>query len=57
MQAIYNWCDPLEQVVESEGFKMPVTPELARFVKVQHPSEVDSNLVKSEVFGLIYLNC
>ena len=47
MQAIYNCHNPFDEVVESEVFKMSITPELARFAKVDNPSELDINLVKS----------
>ena len=40
---------------ESEEFEMSITPELARFAKVDNPSELDINLVKSEVRSLISL--
>ena len=38
MQAIYNCHNPFDEVVESEVFKMSITPELARFAKVDNPS-------------------
>ena len=50
MQAIYNCHNPFDEVVESEVFKMSITPELARFAKV------DINLVKSEVRSLISMS-
>ena len=37
MQAIYNCHNPFDEVVESEVFKMSITPELARFAKVDNP--------------------
>ena len=40
----------------SEVFKMSITPELARFAKVDNPSELDINLVKSEVRSLISMS-
>ena len=56
MQAIYNCHNPFDEVVESEVFKMSITPELARFAKVDSPSELDINLVKSEVRSLISMS-
>ena len=56
MQAIYNCHNPFDEVVESEVFKMSITPELARFAKVDNPSELDINLVKSEVRSLISMS-
>ena len=56
MQAIYNCQRPFDEVVESEVFKMSITPELARFAKVDNPSELDINLVKSEVRSLISMS-
>ena len=50
MQAIYNCHNPFDEVVES------ITPELARFAKVDNPSELDINLVKSEVRSLISMS-
>ena len=56
MQAIYNCHNPFDEVVESEVFKMSITPELARFAKVDNLSELDINLVKSEVRSLISMS-
>ena len=56
MQAIYNCHNPFDEVVESEVFKMSITPELAMFAKVDNPSELDINLVKSEVRSLISMS-
>ena len=56
MQAIYNCHNPFDEVVESEVFKMSITPELARFAKVDNPSKLDINLVKSEVRSLISMS-
>ena len=56
MQALYNCHNPFDEVVESEVFKMSITPELARFAKVDNPSELDINLAKSEVRSLISMS-
>ena len=56
MQAIYNCHNPFDEVVESEVFKMSITPELARFAKVDNPSELNINQVKSEVRSLISMS-
>ena len=37
-------------------FKMSITPELARFAKVDNPSELDINLVKSQVRSIISMS-
>ena len=42
MQAIYNCHNPFDEVVESEVFKMSITPELARFAKVDNQSSSTS---------------
>ena len=42
MQAIYNCHNPFDEVVESEVFKMSITPELARFTKVDNQSSSTS---------------
>ena len=55
MQAIYNCHNPFDEVVESEVFKMSITPELARFAKVDNPSELDINLVMSTLYFVFYL--
>ena len=51
MQAIYNCHNPFDEV-----FKISITPELARLAKVDNPSELDINLVKSEVRSLISMS-